>query len=214
MSEARRRGGAGARGRRACQRPAPRRAAPTTAEPEAQRASCATVVASTCRIPRDVRRIATISDGLVEAVLLAVKAPVEIVAVGSTCLTRNFTYTFETRTGERYAYQGGQTPAAVLWPALRQAPVVAMSGTEINLEQLARTAPGRPADPRRVLHDELARRRSGPDGADAGPPRGVGHSDARARRARTSRASRPTRPSSRPFAPSARSSIVRRPPKR
>ncbi len=93
------------------------------------------------RVPRDVRRIATISDGLVEAVLLATKASVEIVAVGSTCLTRSFAYTFETRDGERYGYEGGQTPAAVLWPALRSAPVVAMAGTEINLEQLARAAP-------------------------------------------------------------------------
>ena len=93
------------------------------------------------QIPRDVRRVATISDGLVEAVLLAVKAPVEVVAVGSTCLTRTFKYTFVTRDGERYAYEGGQTPAAVLWPALQKAPVVAMSGTEINLEQLAKTAP-------------------------------------------------------------------------
>ena len=93
------------------------------------------------RVPREIRRIATISDGLVEAVLLAVKAPVEVVAVGSTCLTRNFTYAFETRDGQRYTHEGGQTPAAVLWPALQKAPVVAMSGTEINLEQLAKTAP-------------------------------------------------------------------------
>lgn len=93
------------------------------------------------RVPLDVRRIATISDGLVEAVLLAVQAPVEVVAVGSTCLTRRFNYTFERRDGERYTYEGGQTPAAVLWPALQEAPVVVMPGTEINLEELARTAP-------------------------------------------------------------------------
>jgi iron complex transport system substrate-binding protein len=93
------------------------------------------------RIPREIRRIATISDGLVEAVLLAVKAQVEVVAVGSTCLTRSFNYAFETRDGERYTYEGGQTPAAVLWPALQAAPIVAMSGTEINLEQLVKTAP-------------------------------------------------------------------------
>ena len=93
------------------------------------------------RIPREVRRIATISDGLIEAVLLAVHAPVDVVAVGSTCLTRSFKYSFETRDGQRYTYDGGRTPAAVLWPDLAKAPVVAMSGTEINLEQLARTAP-------------------------------------------------------------------------
>jgi iron complex transport system substrate-binding protein len=92
-------------------------------------------------IPREVRRVATISDGLVEAVLVAVKAPVEVVAVGSTCLTRTFTYSFDTRDGGRVVYQGGQTPAAVLWPGLEKAPVVAMAGTEINLEQLAKTAP-------------------------------------------------------------------------
>ena len=89
------------------------------------------------RVPAKLERIATVSDGLVETVFAHLGKIETIVALGSTCVQRVFNYRFPVEEGVEFAYSEGMNPVALLYPEVRDLPLVASSGTALNYEALA-----------------------------------------------------------------------------
>ena len=58
----------------------------------------------TVQVPKKLDRIATISDGFVEAVMTHLGVQRKIVAIGSWSMKRDYKYHFETAKGEKYDY--------------------------------------------------------------------------------------------------------------
>jgi len=95
----------------------------------------------TVLVPVPVKTVATVSDALVEEVIFALKAEVEVRAIGSTCLVREFSYDFTGIDGSRFSYSGGMNPASFLMPYLREQPLFIRPGTEMNFETLVKSNP-------------------------------------------------------------------------
>ena len=93
------------------------------------------------QIPADIERVATISDGLVEGVMTAIGVQDTLVGVGSSCLQRNFNYTYETVDGETYEYENGMNPVTYLNPWIMELPLFVSSGSAVNYETLASLEP-------------------------------------------------------------------------
>ncbi len=90
------------------------------------------------RVPADIERVITISDGLVEGVMTVLGEEDKIVGVGSSCIQRNFNYTYPTTTDESYEYKDGMNPVTYLnkdW--IMNITRVGESGSAINYETLA-----------------------------------------------------------------------------
>lgn len=93
------------------------------------------------RIPSTPLRVATVSDGLVEEVMIVLGVADRLVGIGSTCLVREFSYEYETATGSTFSVSGGMSPARLLRPGLTELPRFVASGTEPNYETLAALEP-------------------------------------------------------------------------
>ena len=93
------------------------------------------------QIPAHPLRVATISDGLVEEVMIVLGVADRLVGIGSTCLVREFSYTYETTSDSTFAVSGGMCPARFLMPELTELPHFVASGTEPNYETLAALEP-------------------------------------------------------------------------
>lgn len=92
-------------------------------------------------IPALPSRVATVSDGLVEEVMIVLGVAGRLVGIGSTCLVREFDYEYETASGETFSVEGGMNPARFLRPELADLPHFVASGTEPNYETLAALEP-------------------------------------------------------------------------
>ncbi len=92
-------------------------------------------------IPAQPARVATVSDGLVEEVMIVLGVADRLVGIGSTCLVREFGYEYETASGETFSVEGGMNPARFLRPELADLPHFVARGTEPNYEALAALAP-------------------------------------------------------------------------
>lgn len=88
-------------------------------------------------IPRNPRRVATISDALVEEVMTVFGVQDRLVGIGSTCLVREFHYEFTAADGSTFSHRGGMNPARYLNPELADLPLFVRPGTEISYETLA-----------------------------------------------------------------------------
>jgi len=93
------------------------------------------------QIPSTPLRVATVSDGLVEEVMIVLGVAHRLVGIGSTCLVREFRYEYETASGSTFTVSGGMGPARYLMPALAELPHFVASGTEPNYEALAALEP-------------------------------------------------------------------------
>ena len=92
-------------------------------------------------LPADIQRVATIDDGFVEGVMTHLGVIGRVVAIGSWGMKRDFVYTFETRSGERYMHRGWNT-MKFLHPWLNNLPcVTAPQGYAVNFETLAAAGP-------------------------------------------------------------------------
>ncbi|MBN1432896.1 MAG: ABC transporter substrate-binding protein [Methanomicrobiaceae archaeon] len=90
------------------------------------------------QVPVDIKRVVTISDGLIEGVMTILGEEDKIVGVGSSCIQRNFNYTYPTTGGESYEYKDGMNPVTYLnreW--IMDITRVGESGSAINYETLA-----------------------------------------------------------------------------
>ena len=89
------------------------------------------------QVPMEIERVVTVSDALIESVMLVLGEEEKIVGVGSSCIQKNYNYTFPTVSGGSYEYQDGMNPVTYLSPRIRGLPLVGSSGTGINYETLA-----------------------------------------------------------------------------
>jgi len=88
-------------------------------------------------LPENPLRVATVSDALVEELMIVLGVEDRIVGIGSTCLIREFSYRYESASGDIFSFQGGMNPALFLRPQLKTLPLFVRPGTEINYETLA-----------------------------------------------------------------------------
>ena len=68
------------------------------------------------KVPKDIQRVVTVSDGLIEGVMTVLGEEETIVGVGSSCIQRVFVYEYETVSGENYTYKDGMNPVTYLNP--------------------------------------------------------------------------------------------------
>lgn len=92
-------------------------------------------------LPQNIDRVITISDGMIAGIMTVFKIEKKIVALGSQCIPRVWSYTYPTMTDLTYEYQDGMNPVTFLNPWLADLPIVAESGTSINYEKIATLAP-------------------------------------------------------------------------
>lgn len=93
------------------------------------------------KIPKEIKRVVTVCDGLVIGVMTHLGEEHKIVGVGSSCVQRNFKYTFPAVSGEHYAYEDGMNPVTYLNPWIMELPLIASSGEAMNYETLASLEP-------------------------------------------------------------------------
>jgi iron complex transport system substrate-binding protein len=86
-------------------------------------------------------RVATVSDALVEEIMLVFGVEDRLVGIGSTCLIREFEYEYTASDGRTFSHVGGMNPARFLYEDLVDLPLFVRPGTEINFERLAGLQP-------------------------------------------------------------------------
>jgi iron complex transport system substrate-binding protein len=92
-------------------------------------------------IPDRLLRVATVSDALVEEVMIVLGVKDPLVGIGSTCLIREFNYEYESVLGEPFTVTGGMNPARFLNESMVVQPLFVRPGTEIHFETLASLKP-------------------------------------------------------------------------
>ncbi|MFA5398104.1 MAG: ABC transporter substrate-binding protein [Methanogenium sp.] len=92
-------------------------------------------------IPSDIKKVVTISDGMVEGVMTVLGVEHTIVGVGSSCIQRNFNYTYPTTSGESYEYRDGMNPVTYLNRWIMDLPRICESNAAVNFETLSAIAP-------------------------------------------------------------------------
>lgn len=92
-------------------------------------------------IPAEIDRVVTISDGLIEGTMLVLGEEDKIVGIGSTCLPKIWNYTYESVKGEPIVYQDGANPVSLLYPRLRELPIIANGDAAPNYEAIAELEP-------------------------------------------------------------------------
>ena len=95
----------------------------------------------TVTVPAAPKRVVTISDGFVEAVMTHLGVIDTIAGIGSWGLKRDYNYQFETVSGEKYEHRGWNT-MKFLHPWLDDLPCVnSPQGNVINFETMAKADP-------------------------------------------------------------------------
>lgn len=89
------------------------------------------------KVPKDIKRVVTVSDGLIVGVMTVLGEEETIAGVGSSCIQRVFVYEYQTASGENYTYKDGMNPVTYLNPWIRDLPLIAQSGQAMNYETLA-----------------------------------------------------------------------------
>lgn len=92
------------------------------------------------RVPMEIERVVTLSDGLIETTMLLLGEDEKIVGLGWSSMQKYWNFTYETVSGETYEYRGGIHLVTYLSPRIRDLPVVAESGG-VNYETLASLDP-------------------------------------------------------------------------
>jgi len=93
------------------------------------------------KVPKNIQRVVTISDGFVAGVMTNLGVQNTIVGLGSSCVQRNFKYNYEAVSGQDYTYENGMNPVTYLNQWLMDIPLVAQSGMAMNYETLASLEP-------------------------------------------------------------------------
>ncbi|MBN2123583.1 MAG: ABC transporter substrate-binding protein, partial [Deltaproteobacteria bacterium] len=93
------------------------------------------------RVSGNIRRVVTLSDGLISGVMTVLGVQETLVGLGSSCVPKHWEYTYPTVRGESYEYHGGMNVLTCLHPWFMDLPLVARSGAGINYEALAGLSP-------------------------------------------------------------------------
>lgn len=95
---------------------------------------------SSVEVPLNPKKIISISDGMVETVMANFGLMDRLIAIGSSCLQRSFTYEIPGKKG-KHIYSEGMNPIRLLYPFVAELPLVANSGLPIDLERIAALQP-------------------------------------------------------------------------
>lgn len=89
-------------------------------------------------IPKKIRRVVTISDGLVEGVMTVLGVQDRLVGVGSSCLTEmNYRFSCPLDKGKTVGYEKGMHTIAFLNPWITRLPQIAVWNAAPNYEKIA-----------------------------------------------------------------------------
>ncbi|WP_194775404.1 ABC transporter substrate-binding protein [Pararhodonellum marinum] len=91
-------------------------------------------------IPINPKRILTVSDGMIETVMANFGVMDKLIAVGSSCLQRNFAYEIPGIQNSLH-FSEGMNPIRLLFPFVAELPLVASSGLPLQLEKIAALQP-------------------------------------------------------------------------
>lgn len=95
----------------------------------------------TITVPKQINRVVTISDGMVEGVMTRLGQAHKIVALGSACVPKTWAYDIPGQDGKSVEYETGMNPVTHLNPGFKALPLVTRSGAGINYETVAALDP-------------------------------------------------------------------------
>ncbi|MCC5927960.1 MAG: ABC transporter substrate-binding protein [Cyclobacteriaceae bacterium] len=93
------------------------------------------------RLPLNPSRVVSISDGLIETVLMHFDKIEVLKGLGSYCIQNRFSYSFSKTSGTEYTYADGMNPVLFLYPEIAELPLIARSGIPVNYEAMATLQP-------------------------------------------------------------------------
>ena len=93
------------------------------------------------KIPTQIKRVVTISDGMIAGVMTSLGQAEKIVGIGSPCLPKIWEYDIPATTGAAHEYREGMNPVFFLNPFLADLPLVSHFGSGINFEAIAKLTP-------------------------------------------------------------------------
>jgi iron complex transport system substrate-binding protein len=93
------------------------------------------------KIPTQIKRVVTISDGMIAGVMTSLGQAEKIVGIGSPCLPKIWEYDIPSTAGAAHEYREGMNPVFFLNPFLADAPLVSRFGSGINFEAIAKLTP-------------------------------------------------------------------------
>lgn len=89
------------------------------------------------KVPLKIERVVTVSDGLIEGTMFALGVDDTIVGIGSSCIPKDFEYSYPLDDGGFVNGTGGFNVVKVLAPHVAEQPTVIKSGTAMNYETLS-----------------------------------------------------------------------------
>ena len=93
------------------------------------------------KVPIEPKRVVTVSDGLIESVMINFGVVDRLVGVGGESLLRYSDYKYTTYTGGSFSYAKGANPVLPLYPKIKELPLLVKYGTGMNYEALASLHP-------------------------------------------------------------------------
>ena len=93
------------------------------------------------RVPAEINRVVTVSDGLVEGAMVAFGVEETLIGLGSSCIQSDWTYSYPLDDGGQIDGSGGCNILQVLTPRIKTLPLVMESGTAMNYETLSSLDP-------------------------------------------------------------------------
>lgn len=92
-------------------------------------------------VPAEIDRVVSISDGLIEGVMISLGVEDKLVGVGSKTFQEVDNYTYPALNGEEFSYLNGMNTVSYLRPKIMMLPLVAEYDAGLNLESLASLDP-------------------------------------------------------------------------
>ncbi len=93
------------------------------------------------RVPTDINRVVTISDGLVEGMMVILGEQDKQAGVGSTCVQLSYKFNYPQMNAPNLTYSNGMNTVRYLNPRLANLTLVGQSGQAINYETVASLNP-------------------------------------------------------------------------
>ena len=93
------------------------------------------------RIPKKLNRVVTLDDGFCAGIMTVLGEADKLVAVGSQCPAKVYSYKYRSIHGKEYVYDRGMNPVRFLNPRVGELPRITGYGQASNFETLARLNP-------------------------------------------------------------------------
>ncbi len=93
------------------------------------------------RIPGQINRVVSISDGMIEAVMTRLGVAQTIVGIGSSCIPKIWSYSYPVMENKKHEYRDGMNPVTHINPRLMEMPLVSKYGAGINYEKVVSLNP-------------------------------------------------------------------------